>query len=375
VSAAARPGPLAGTRVIELAGIGPTPHAAMMLADLGAEVVRVERPDGQSTFGGLGEHDASLRGRRWVRADLKQPDHLALVLGLVERADVLVEGYRPGVAERLGIGPDDCLGRNPRLVYARMTGWGQHGPRAGHAGHDLNYVAITGALGAMGRPDDPPAPPLNLVADYGGGSMLLLVGVLAALLEREQSGRGQVVDAAMVDGVSLLSQLVWSMLGAGAWSDRRGANLLDGGCPFYDCYRCADGRYVAVAALEPGFFAAFVDGLGLDPQSLPAQYDVPQWPRLRRALAARLATRTRDEWSDTFADTDACVTPVLTWSEARSDEQLRVRGSLVDIAGVVHAAPAPRFSRSGTRTPQTPQIVDDTAQVVADWQHPRRGRP
>lgn len=357
-------GPLEGVRVLELAGIGPGPHAAMVLADLGADVVRVERP---GPVAGVGERDVSLRGRRWVRADLKHPDDLAVVLRLAAAADVLIEGLRPGVAERLGVGPDDCLQRNPRLVYGRMTGWGQQGPRAAQAGHDLNYLSLTGALGATGRVDSPPSPPLNLVADYGGGSMLLLVGVLAALLERERSGQGQVVDAAMVDGVSLLAQLVWSMRGIGAWRDSRASNLLDGGSPFYDCYACADGRHVAVAALEPQFYALLLAGLGLDPAALPAQYDVNGWPTLRQQFTQTFATRSRDEWAAVFDGTDACVTPVLTWAEAASDPHLVDRRTLVEVDGVVQAAPAPRFSRSTVANPVAPVVRDATDEVLADW--------
>ena len=362
--AAGTAGPLSGVRVVELAGIDPGPHAAMVLADLGADVVRVERP---GPVGGAGERDVTLRGRRWVRADLKSADDRARVLALVEKADVLVEGFRPGVAERLGIGPDECLSRNPRLVYGRMTGWGQQGPRAARAGHDLNYLSLTGALAAMGRPGSPPPPPLNLVADYGGGSMLLLVGVLAALVERERSGLGQVVDAAMVDGVSLLAQLVWSMRAIGAWPGPRGGNLLDGGAPFYDCYACADGRYIAVAALEPPFYAALLQGLGLSEADLPAQYDPTGWPVLREAFATTIAQRTRDEWAEAFDGTDACVTPVLTWDEAAAEGHLVERGTLIDVDGVAQAAPAPRFSRTGAAPPPAVRVDDDTERVMADW--------
>jgi len=357
-------GPLHGVRVVELAGIGPVPHAGMVLADLGADVARVERP---GPIGGVGVSDVTLRGRRWVRADLKRDDDRARVMRLVERADVLLEGFRPGVAERLGVGPDACLDRNPRLVYGRVTGWGQDGPLAPRAGHDLNYLSLTGALAAMGRPGTPPAPPLNLVADYGGGSMLLLVGILAALVERERSGRGQVVDAAMVDGVSLLSQLVWSMRSIGAWAGPRGANLLDGGAPFYDCYTCADGRFVAVAALEPPFYAALLDGLGLSEADLPAQYDVAGWARLRQVFAETLAARTRDEWAAVFAGVDACVTPVLTWDEAAGHGHLVERGTLVEVHGVVQAAAAPRFSRSSTGAVSAVRIGDDTDVLLAEW--------
>jgi len=357
-------GPLAGLRVVELAGIGPGPHAAMVLADLGADVVRVERP---GTAGSLGADSVTLRGRRWVRADLKDDADRAVVLRLVEHADVLVEGFRPGVAERLGVGPQVCLHRNPRLVYARMTGWGQDGPLALRAGHDLNYLSMVGALAAIGRPPAPPPPPLNLVADYGGGSMLLLVGILAALWERERSGSGQLVDAAMVDGVSLLSQLVWSMRSVGGWADERSTNLLDGGAPFYDTYACADGRYVAVAALEPQFYAALVATLGMAQEALPAQLDASGWPELRRRFTEAFATRTRDEWASVFAHVDACVTPVLTWGEAAAHPHLTARGTLLEVDGVTQAAPAPRFSRTPAHPPRPPRTGDDTGQVVGDW--------
>lgn len=356
-------GPLHGLRVLELAGIGPGPHAAMVLADLGADVARVERPGPQQ----LGGDAVTLRGRRRVHADLKDDTDRAVVLRLVEQADVLIEGFRPGVAERLGVGPEDCLRRNPRLVYGRMTGWGQDGPLARRAGHDLNYLSIVGTLAAIGRPPTPPSPPLNVVADYGGGSMLLLVGILAALWERQRSGSGQVIDAAMVDGVSLLSQLVWSMRSVGGWHDKRGANLLDGGAPFYDTYACSDGRHIAVAALEPQFFAALLATLGIAEQTLPPQLDTSGWPELRRRLTEQFATRTRDEWAQTFAEVDACVTPVLSWDEAAAHPQLAARGTLLAVDGVVQAAPAPRFSRTPAPPPRPPRITDDTWQVLDDW--------
>jgi alpha-methylacyl-CoA racemase len=357
-------GPLAGLRVVELAGIGPGPHAAMVLADLGADVVRVERPGPVS---GMGESDVTLRGRRWVRANLKDERDRAVVMRLVGAADVLIEGFRPGVAERLGVGPGDCASVNARLVYARMTGWGQHGPLAPRAGHDLNYLSLTGVLGAIGRPGSPPAPPLNVVADYGGGSMLVLVGILAALWERERSGRGQVIDAAMVDGVSLLAQLTWAMRGAGAWRDERGANLLDGGAPFYDTYVCADGRYVAVAALEPPFYAALLAGLGIAADALPPQLDPSGWSVIRERLAEEFSSRPRDHWAAVFADVDACVTPVLTWGEAAAHEHLAARGTLVQRGGVVQAAAAPRFSRTPAGDPRPLEVGDDAPSVLRDW--------
>ena len=343
-------GPLAGLRVVELAGLGPAPHAAMVLADLGAEVQRVERPGGGELQPANGDGDPVLRGRTLLTADLKTPAGVATVLDAVRTADVLVEGMRPGVAERLGVGPEQCLAVNPRLVYGRVTGWGQDGPLAHAVGHDINYVGLTGALEAMGRAGSPPAPPLNLVGDFGGGSMLLLVGVLAALVERQTSGRGQVVDSAMVDGTAMLSQLVLGLRSSGAWVAERGANLLDGGAPFYDTYACADGRFVAVGALEPRFFEALLQGLGLPPEWAGEQLDRSAWPRLRTRFTEVFATRTRDEWADHFAGTSACVTPVLTFEEAPDHPHLAARRTYRTVDGVLQASPAPRFSR----TPPTP---------------------
>ena len=360
-------GPLQGLRVVELAGLGPCPHAAMVLADLGADVVRVDRETGRFDLAAP-ERDVLLRGRRSVFADLKAPDGVALVMDLVERADVLLEGLRPGVTERLGLGPEQCLARNPRLVYGRITGWGQHGPLAARAGHDLNYLGLTGALAAIGRAEGTPVPPLNLVADFGGGSMLLLVGVLAALHERESSGAGQVVDAAMVDGVALLSQMVWSFRSTGLWSDRRQSNLLDGGAPFYDTYACADGKHVAVGALEPQFYAALLAGLGLDAADLPAQLDPAGWPVLRAAFTAAIAARTRDEWTAVFDGVDACVTPVVELSEALAEPHLSARGTYVEVDGVTQAAAAPRFSRTPAGAPVAPRVPGgDLDAVRADW--------
>jgi alpha-methylacyl-CoA racemase len=360
-------GPLAGLRVLELGGIGPGTHAGMLLADLGADVVRVERPAGGLTLLPAAA-DHLLRGRRSFAADLKDPARRAVVLSLVERADVLIEGYRPGVAERLGVGPDACLAHNPRLVYARMTGWGQRGPLADRAGHDINYIALTGALHAFRAADGKPVPPLNLVGDFGGGSMFLVTGVLAALWERDRSGAGQVIDAAMVDGVSVLLQMVWALRGQGGWSDEPGTNLLDTGAPFYDTYQCADGRWVAVGALEPQFYALFLDGLGLDPADLPAQHDRTGWPILRKHFTAALAVRTRAEWTDVFAGTDACVTPVLSFAEAAAHPQLAARGTLVERHGLTQAAPAPRFSRTALGEPGPPaEPGADSAAVLRDW--------
>ena len=361
-------GPLQGVRVVELAGMGPGPHAAMLLADLGADVVRVERPGGDATVLLPPERDFVLRGRRSVAADLKSADGRDLVHALVRRADVLIEGFRPGVTARLGVGPEDCLALNPRLVYASVTGWGQDGPLAQRAGHDINYLAVSGILHTLGRAGDPPLPPLNLVGDLGGGSLFLALGVLAALLERERSGKGQVVDAAIVDGGSVLMQMVWGLHEAGLWSMDRGTNLIDTGAPFYDTYECADGRHVAVGAVEPPFYAQLLAVLGLDPSTLPAQHDRAGWPRLRKVLTETFLTHTRDEWTEAFADTDACVSPVLDLDEAAAHPQLVARGTLADPGNGRQAMPAPRFSRSTPDIPRTPSSPgQDTAAVIADW--------
>lgn len=360
-------GPLTGLRVVELAGLGPGPHACMLLADLGAEVVRVERAGGEAAVPGAEEwRDATLRNRRIVYADLKDPADLDRVGELVARADVLVEGFRPGVTERLGLGPEECLAGNPRLVYGRMTGWGQDGPLAQRAGHDIDYIARTGVLDNVGRAGERPVPPLNLVGDFGGGSMLLVTGILAALLERERSGRGQVVDAAIVDGTSLLAQLMWSMRGGGMWHSGRGVNLLDGSAPFYDTYECADGRHLAVGALEPQFFAALLAGLELDPAELPGQWEIAEWPRLRQVIGDRIATRTRDEWAGVFDDTDACVAPVLTYEEALADPHLRARRTFTTVDGVDQPAPAPRFDRTPAADPEPP-ATESLTDAIGRW--------
>ena len=336
-------GPLRGVRVVEMAGLGPVPHAAMMLADLGAEVVRVDRPGGaMSPLAGA--FDPLLRGRTHVVADLKAEGDRDAVRALLAEADVVLEGFRPGVMERLGLGPDPVTAANPRIVYARITGWGRTGPLADAAGHDLNYLALTGVLNALGEPGAPPPVPLAVLGDYAGGSMFLLTGVLAALVERSVSGRGQVVDVAMVDGIGVVAAKVWAMRGAGTWSDERRANLLDGGAPFYDVYRCADGRYLAVAAIEPAFFAALLDGLGLPAEG--DQHDRGRWPALRERIAARVATRTRDEWVEIFAGRDACVSPVLSFAEAAAHPHAAARAAFLTHDGVVQPAPAPRFART-----------------------------
>ncbi|MDQ3782635.1 MAG: CoA transferase [Actinomycetota bacterium] len=342
-------GPLHGITVIELAAIGPVPMCGMLLGDLGAAVIRIDRPGGstdplRSPMG---------RNRRSVAVDLKRPDGAAVVLRLVAAADVLIEGMRPGVAERLGVGPEQCHGVNPGLVYGRMTGWGQEGPLAVTAGHDIDYIAVAGALHAMGDAASPPQPPLNLVGDFGGGALYLACGVLAALLERTRSGTGQVVDAAMIDGVSSMLTMFHELAAMGLWTERRGDNLLDGGAPFYTTYRTADGRFVAVGALEPQFFAALLDGLGLEGDA-PVQLDRSGWPEMRRRFAARFAQSTLAQWTETFAGTDACVAPVLTMSEVAQHPHTVARGGFIDVGGVLQTAPAPRFSRSRPDPPTAP---------------------
>lgn len=363
-------GPLAGTTVVELAAIGPLPFACMVLADLGADVIRVDRPPGRAPGGMVGAllaNDTAVdRGRRSISVDLRNADGVAVVLDLAARADVLVEGFRPGVAERLGVGPQPCLERNSRLVYGRMTGWGQDGPLAHAAGHDLNYIALTGALHAMGTPGQPPTPPLNLVGDYGGGGMLLALGILAALLERASSGKGQVVDAAMVDGAAMLMSPVYAMMGKGFWQDQRGANLLDGGAPFYACYECADGRFVSVAAIEPQFYQVLLVRLCIDEPEFAAQWDRERWPLLRGRLSALFLSRTRDDWCALLEGSDACFAPVLSMSEAPGHAHLAVRGTFRQWDGVPQPAPAPRFSRSlADPAPPAPAVAADTADILA----------
>ena len=361
------PGPLAGVRVVELAGIGPGPFAAMLLGDLGADVVRVDRPGG-AEMAVDPACDLTNRNKRSVLLDLKTPRGVEQVLDLVAGADLLVEGYRPGVAERLGVGPEECLARNPRLVYGRMTGWGQQGPLARRAGHDLTYLARTGTLGMIGAPDGAPAIPANLLGDFAGGSLYLVVGLLAALHHARATGTGQVVDAAIVDGAAHLSTMIHGMLAGGLWQDRRGTNLLDGGSPFYGCYRTADGGYMAVGALERRFYDEFVTLLGLA-DTLPDRDDAAHWGELRAAVAARFATRTRDEWTAVFAGSDACVAPVLSLREAPADEHLAARGTFTEAHGITQPAPAPRFSRTPTAVRTPPARPGGTAvdDVLRAW--------
>src|SRR5580693_8600889 len=333
-------GPLAGLRVLELAGIGPGPFCAMMLADQGATVLRIDRPGPAAA---RPERDLMNRGRRSAALDLKHPRAVDALLRLVDAADVLLEGFRPGVTERIGVGPDVCLQRNPRLVYARMTGWGQDGPLASTVGHDIGYIARAGALHALGRAGGPPQFPANLLGDFGGGGMVMAFGICAALVERATSGRGQVVDTAIVDGVASLLAMPLMLMGQGRWRDERGVNLLDGGVPWYDVYETADGKWMAVGALEPRFYAALVSGLGLT--GLPDRSDPRNWPALRQLLAQRFKTRTREEWTTVFAGTDACVEPVLSLHEAAADPHLLARETYVTADGVTQPAPAPPFPR------------------------------
>src|SRR4051794_12307588 len=359
-------GPLRGVRVVEIAGIGPGPHAATILADLGADVVRVERPAGTGAAGGGRQNDVLTRGRPSVVLDLKRPEAVAAVLTLVRSADVLLEGMRPGAMERLGLGPEDCLARNPRLVYGRMTGWGQEGPLAGTAGHDLNYISIAGVLHGLGQAPDRPQFPANLIGDFGGGSTYLVIGVLAALLEGRSSELGQVVDAAIVDGTAHLAAIVAGMLAGGTAHERRASGLLDGGAPFYDIYETADGNHMSVAGLEPKFWAVFLDTLGV-PEA-PDREDVSQWPALREALRTRFLEKTQAEWVEVFDGTDACCAPVLPLSEAARHPHLVARGTYVDRDGLLQPAPAPRFSRTEATLTRGPSVVGaDTREALTAW--------
>ena len=360
-------GPLAGYRVIEIAGIGPGPFACMMLADMGADIVRLERPTGPRGLEGV-PADVINRGRRSVGIDLKNPDATELILRLVEEADALVEGFRPGVAERLGIGPDACLARNRRLVYGRMTGWGQDGPYASMAGHDINYIALAGALAHFGRAGERPVPPINMVADFGGGGMLLAFGVVCALLEAKGSGQGQVVDAAMVDGSATLMAMIHGMRAMGFWNLERGSNIIDTGAHFYDVYETADGGYVSIGSIEPQFYAELLRLTGLDNEELPHQMDREQWPALKERVAAIFKQKTRDEWCQVMEGTDVCFAPVLTMDEAPSHPHNVARQTFVEVGGVVQPAPSPRFSRTPggiSKPPSRPAA--DTDDALGGW--------
>ncbi|HEX9434952.1 MAG TPA: CaiB/BaiF CoA-transferase family protein [Burkholderiales bacterium] len=360
-------GPLAGIKVLEFEAIGPAPFAGMLLADMGADVLLVDRP-GASGLGIPQErsYDVMSRGKRSVTLDLKSPGGVEAALALVARADALIEGFRPGVMERLGLGPEVALQRNQKLVYGRMTGWGQGGPLAPRAGHDINYIALAGVLNAFGRKGEAPVPPLNLVGDFGGGGMLLGFGVVCGLLEAQRSGRGQVIDAAMVDGAALLAGMFQGLLAANQWSEERGTNILDTGAPWYDVYQTADRKYVAIGAIEDKFFAELGSRLKL--LDLPAQHDRSRWPEMRRRFADTFKSKTRDEWCRIFEGSDACFAPVLSWSEARKDRHTVARSAYVKVADVEQPAPAPRFSRTRTAVPQTPpERGEGGRQALADW--------
>ena len=362
-------GPLEGVKILEIAGIGPGPFAGMMLSDMGAEVVRIDRAD--RVRGGDPENppkDILARGRRSVAVDLKNPQGVEVVLAMVEKADVLIEGFRPGVMERLGLGPEICLARNPGIVFGRMTGWGQEGPLAHAAGHDINYIALTGALHAIGRRDQAPVPPLNLVGDFGGGGMLLAYGVVCALLEKARSGQGQVVDAAMVDGASALMGMIYAMKSMGVWRDERGTNMLDTGAHFYDVYETRDAKYVSIGSIEPQFYALLLQQLGLEGEKLPPQMDREQWAALKVRVAEIFKTRTRDEWSAIMEGTDVCYAPVLDLDEAPEHAHLKQRKTFVEAAGVIQPAPAPRFSRTAPELVRPPSFEGQhTDEVLADF--------
>ena len=363
-------GPLSGVKIVELAGIGPGPFAGMMLSDMGADIVRVDRAAGVNPAAfDLPNFELMNRGRRSIGVDLKHPEGREVVLRLVEQADALIEGFRPGVTERLGLGPDDCHARNPRLVYGRMTGWGQDGPMAHAAGHDINYIALAGALAHFARDGGQPTPPINLVGDFGGGGMLLAFGIVCGVLEARASGTGQVIDAAMVDGAASLMAMVWSFRKLGIWDETRpGTNLLDTGAPFYDTYETADGQWISIGSLEVQFYAELIEKLGLAGADLPAQNDRDRWPELRAAFTVAFRSKTRAEWDEIMLGSDVCYAPVLTMSEALADPHLRARGTIVERNGVDQPAPSPRFSRTA------PEIVRDapwpgqhTDAVLGDW--------
>lgn len=357
-------GPLSGLKVVEFAGIGPGPFCAMMLADMGAQVIRIDRPGGSAVVGLETDvaHDFTGRGRRSIVLDLKKSEAVDIALRLIARSDALIEGFRPGVMEKLGLGPERCLKENPKLVYGRMTGWGQDGPLKDSPGHDINYIALTGALHAMGDPTRPPLPPLNLVGDFGGGGMLLAFGIVSALLEAQKSGRGQVVDAAMSDGAALLMTGIYAWRASGAWQDARGKNLIDGGAPFYGCYECADGKYVSIGALEPKFYAALLEKTGIN---VPAsrQLDATHWPALREELTRAFKTRTRDDWCAVMQDAEVCFAPVLDLSEAPLHPHNAARGTFVG----AQPAPAPRFSRTAAAAPRIPpRIGEHTLEILRE---------
>jgi len=359
-------GPLKGVKIIEVGGIGPGPFCGMMLSDMGAEIIRVDRKGQQSRVGS--QYDILHRGRRSIGVDLKKPEGVELLLKLVEQADALQEGFRPGVMEKLGLGPDVCLQRNPRLVYGRMTGWGQEGPISQAAGHDINYIAVTGALYSIGRPDQNPVPPLNLIGDFGGGGMLLAFGIACALFETQRSGKGQVIDAAMIDGAAALMAMFYGQRAAGLWTDQRGANFLDTGAHYYDTYETADGKWVSVGSIEPQFYALLLKHSGIDDPEFQEQNDRSKWPEFKRKIAEIFKTKTRDEWCEIMEGTDVCFGPVLTMGEALEYPQNVARKTFVEIEGVPQPAPAPRFSRTSPEI-RGPALMEPeyTEAALSDW--------
>ena len=361
-------GPLAGVKVIELAGIGPGPFCGMMLADMGAELLRIDRAGDVRDPPTGPRADILARGRRSVGVDLKQPDGVETVLRLVEKADVIFEGFRPGVVERLGLGPDVCLARNPRIIFGRMTGWGQEGPLARAAGHDINYIAMTGALHSIGRKGEPPVPPLNLVGDFGGGGLMLAFGIVCALVERARSGKGQVVDAAMVDGAAALMAIIYGAQQQGWWTDERGVNMLDGGAHFYDTYETKDGKYVSIGSIEPQFYALLLKHTGIAGEDLPHQFDRSRWREMHELLEGIFKQKTRDEWCAIMEGTDVCFAPVLTLSEAPRSAHAVARDAFQDVGGIMQPAPAPRFSRTRGELGRPPSSPGEhTDEALADW--------
>jgi alpha-methylacyl-CoA racemase len=356
-------GPLDGARIVEIAGIGPGPFAAMLLGDLGAEVIRVARP-GDGLFGSGSPLDLLNRAKRCICVDLKTPEGVEIVLRLLQQADAVIEGFRPGVMEKLGLGPDVCLEHNPRLVFGRMTGWGQEGPMAQRAGHDINYISLAGALHPLGRAGEKPAIPLNLIGDFGGGGLMLALGIVAALFEAQSSGQGQVVDAAMVDGAALLMASIYGAQQTGFWSEQRGTNLLDSGAHFYEVYETSDGEYVSIGAIEKQFYQELLERIGLSGEELPEQMDASQWPAMKRRLTAIFKTRTRNEWCEIFQGSDACFAPVLKMSEAHEHPHNRLRSTFVDANGALQPRPAPRFSRTPTEVGSGPAKLGEHSDEI-----------
>ena len=358
-------GPLKGIKIVEFAGIGPGPFCAMMLSDLGAEIVRIDR---KSAAGGGTKFDVLSRGRRSIALDLKTAEGVEAALRLVDQADAILEGFRPGVMERLGVGPDVCLGRNPKLIYGRMTGWGQEGPLAKAAGHDINYISLSGVLHSIGRPGQSPVPPLNLVGDFGGGGMLLAFGIVCALLEARESGQGQVVDAAMTDGSAALMAGIYGMKARGMWSNEKGTNILDSGSHFYDTYECADGKWISIGSIEPQFYALLLEKCGIEDDAFDAQMDRDGWPALKEKIATIFKSKTRGEWCEIMEGSDVCFAPVLNLDEAPAHPHNVARGTFIELDGVSQPGPSPRFSRTAADTPTPPPTVGEhTEEALSDW--------